>query len=142
LTSLPTIAEPELNRSGARAPAASQENATVPTTTKRATIDPGEFALSAEGVGLAEELAAHTFAGLIDMTNIARLDTTITGLFLLAETLAALEVYAEVSAGDALRCVSQMTAERVLAIRADPPEPPTVDFTPPAERGPRRQALH
>jgi hypothetical protein len=79
--------------------------------------DPGEFAHSAEGCIRAGELASHVFEHLIAMTEVARLDTTIAGLFLLSEVLAALEVYADLKPEDAIRQVHDMTRERVAALR-------------------------
>ena len=87
-------------------------------TTMRATIDPGEFAHSAEGVDRAEELAGYIFEHLINVADVSRVDTTITSLFLLVEVLAGLEVYGDVSATDAVAQVQHLTTVRVAALRA------------------------
>lgn len=114
----------------------------MPTAT-RATIDAGEFALSAEGVDRAEELAAHTFEHLIAMTEVARLDTTVTAMFMLSEVLSGLEVYAGLSAADAVNQVQHLAAERVAALRLDATGP-TAAASAPRITAPARgqQTLH
>jgi hypothetical protein len=99
------------------------------------TIDPGEFAHTAEGVDRAEELAAHTMENMITMTGVAQLDTTITSMFLLAEVLAGLQVYDGLSARDAIKRVRHLTAERVAALaETSPPAAPSQDAIPAGAR--------
>jgi hypothetical protein len=93
-------------------------------TTGPTMIDPGEFAHTEAGLERSADLAAHVFGHLIEMTEIARLDTTITSVFLLVEVLAALEVYADLTPEAAIKHVHAMTRERVASLRraelADP----------------------
>jgi hypothetical protein len=81
--------------------------------------DPGEYAHTSDGINQAEALASHTLEHMVSMTEVARLDTVIASLFLLAEVLAGLESFAGISAKDAVKQVKHMTAERVAAIAAD-----------------------
>ena len=83
------------------------------------TIDPGPYASSPEGIDRAEELAAHTMDGLLRMVDVARLDTTVTSMFMLAQLLAGLEVYAGLSPADAAAGVQHLTAELAGALRAE-----------------------
>lgn len=114
-------------------------------TTMRATIDPGEFAHSAEGVDRAEDLAIHTFEHLIDMTDVSLVDTTITSLFMLVEVLAGLEVYGDVSATDAVAQVQHLTTKRVAALRSrgtDADVDAEVERVPSGVPGPQQIRLH
>jgi hypothetical protein len=80
-------------------------------------IDPGEFAHTEAGLERSADLAAHVFSHLIEMTEIARLDTTITSVFLLVEVLASLEIYADLTPETAIQRVHTMTRERVASLR-------------------------
>ena len=79
---------------------------------------PGEYAHTAEGVDRAEELAGHLMDQLVAMTDVARLDNSITASFMLVEVLSMLEVYGGVDTKTAVNSVKHLTAERVAVLRA------------------------
>ncbi len=58
-------------------------------------------------------------AGLIETTALANLDTTIVSLFLLTETLAHLEVFADMKAKEAIAQVRHMVSERVAELNEE-----------------------
>jgi hypothetical protein len=80
--------------------------------------DPGTYAYTPEGINQAEALASHTFEHMVAMTEVARLDTIIASLYLLAEVLAGLETFVGLTAKEAVEQVEHMTAERVAAMAA------------------------
>jgi hypothetical protein len=88
--------------------------------------DPGPDAHTADGIDRAEALARQAIDLLINTTDIADLDTTIASMFLLRDVLACLEVYAGVSALDAIKQVEHMTIERVAELRGTPPGSPVL----------------
>lgn len=110
-------------------------------------IDPGAFAHTAEGVDVSEALAAAVMDHMVLMTGVARLDTTITCAFLLAGALAALEVFAGLTAPAAIARVQHITAEKVAALlaagqaQADQAEAVPVPVPAPAYPVPTRRPL-
>lgn len=80
-------------------------------------IDPNDPAYSPEGVGRSGELAAATMDHLITTVEVARLDMTVTAVYLLAEVLAGLQVYADLSPAAALRSAELLVAPRVASLK-------------------------
>jgi hypothetical protein len=81
----------------------------------RITLPADDFALSPEGVALSEELAAVAFENFTATVEIARLDTNITAVCLIAELLAGLEHYGGISVKNALASARRLVAPRITA---------------------------
>jgi|GEM_PF-4210179 len=95
----------------------------------RHTTDPTPSAHAAEGVDRAEALASQTMNNMIEMTELADTDTTITAMFLLVEVLASLQVYANLTPAEAIQKIQHLTAAKVACIRNE--ESPEAGILPP-----------
>ncbi len=83
-----------------------------------ATIEPDDFAHTAQGMDNSEALAAHLMDQLVRLTEISRLDTNIVASFMIVECFAMMTVYGGEAQKDTLAHIQHLIDGRILELQS------------------------